>query len=422
VTLVIGVLVALVLAVLVFLAVRNWGELEQKATWFSFVAHLLSAGGQLAMVRFYYSGGDMVHYLRSGSRLVSLMERDFARLAPEVLALTFRTGDVRLPTMETFMAGSPTGSMMGLTAWAEWLVGGNALAVCVVFAGAALLGKVALYRAFRSRIDEGRRPAAVAACLLVPSLVFWSSGVLKEAVAIAGFGTMVLGLALVLEKRLLLGLLAAVVGAVLVHLVKPYILAAFAGAGTLWLVSAQAAARGRDLQGRHVVLGIGAALLGLFAVGQILPQFSIAELGSALDRLQTIGQRVTGGSGYSLGGADASLPSQLALAPLALLTALFRPLLIESSSVLIAAGALETTVFLVLAVRGVARRGSRATVALVLGDPELLFSLMFVLLFGVAVGLASTNLGSLARYRIPLLPFFVFLLLCINRDDPGTQT
>jgi hypothetical protein len=46
-----------------------------------------------------------------------------------------------------------------------------------------------------------------------------------------------------------------------------------------------------------------------------------------------------------------------------------------------------------------------------------------VLLFGMAVGLTTTNLGTLSRYRMPLVPFFAALLVLFMDADkrvPGT--
>jgi len=37
--------------------------------------------------------------------------------------------------------------------------------------------------------------------------------------------------------------------------------------------------------------------------------------------------------------------------------------------------------------------------------------LIFSIVFGFAVGFTSYNFGALARYKIPVMPFFSFLLL-----------
>jgi hypothetical protein len=48
-------------------------------------------------------------------------------------------------------------------------------------------------------------------------------------------------------------------------------------------------------------------------------------------------------------------------------------------------------------------------------EPFLVFCVVFVITFGIAVGLTSTNLGTLSRYRSPILPFFAVLLLVLGR-------
>jgi len=53
-------------------------------------------------------------------------------------------------------------------------------------------------------------------------------------------------------------------------------------------------------------------------------------------------------------------------------------------------------------------------------DPNILFCMVFSLTFAFAVGISTFNFGTLARYKIPLLPFYALALICIanyeNRD------
>ena len=43
----------------------------------------------------------------------------------------------------------------------------------------------------------------------------------------------------------------------------------------------------------------------------------------------------------------------------------------------------------------------------------ILFSLIFSIAFAFAVGVSTYNFGTLVRYKIPLLPFFVVALILI---------
>ena len=46
----------------------------------------------------------------------------------------------------------------------------------------------------------------------------------------------------------------------------------------------------------------------------------------------------------------------------------------------------------------------------------LTFCAVFVLTFAVAVGLSTLNLGTLSRYRIPMMPFFTVLLFVLGQQ------
>jgi hypothetical protein len=74
--------------------------------------------------------------------------------------------------------------------------------------------------------------------------------------------------------------------------------------------------------------------------------------------------------------------------------------------------ALENGVFLLLSLRAVVQVLSvRGGVRTVVRAPLFLSSMLFVLFFSLAVGLATPNLGTISRYRLPALPFLVGVLV-----------
>ena len=50
---------------------------------------------------------------------------------------------------------------------------------------------------------------------------------------------------------------------------------------------------------------------------------------------------------------------------------------------------------------------------IILTNPEVQFCLIFSLIFAFAVGFTSYNFGTLARYKIPLMPFYFIALFII---------
>jgi hypothetical protein len=403
-------------ALLASLCSRGFSARERKWVAAALVMHVAFACAQVLVTVDFYGHGDMLSYFGYGELLARMMERDPLRVIPEVTALLLHK-PYRLPLAITG-AGSSTGSMTALGAWSFYLLGPSKYATCIVFAMWSLSGKIAMYRVFRANLDPAFRFTAAVATLFVPSFVFWSAGLVKEAVAVGGFGWSLLGAHLwIREDRPVSGLALLVAGAFPVLLIKPYILFPFALAGGSWLYWARSIKQGR-FRVRPVyfvaagILGIG----GIVLLGHYFPQYALESLTTRTAELQQIGRTHRGGSSYELGSEiPTTLAGQFAYAPAALASSLFRPAFFEVHNVLMLANALETTALTLLFAYILLRRNVGSIRRQVAGQPFLVFCVVFVMAFGIAVGLASSNLGTLSRYRSPLLPFFVVLLLVLRR-------
>jgi len=246
---------------------------------------------------------------------------------------------------------------------------------------------------------------------------------LKEPVVMAMMGPMVLSLHWLATKHrrgLALGIL--VLGAVVTAMVKAYVLMALSiSAATFYLWGRLLS---RDNPALKPFAIITAAALGLGGLVLGARYFAKTEEGAA-DTLATQRQKgylVEGGSNFSLEGVEdpgtrsaetRSVARELALVPLALATALFRPFIFEAKNGVQAINALETTMILVLLIQTIRRRKWRAVVDQVLRSPVLMFCLVFVMALSLGTGLSSTNLGTLSRYRSPMTPFLFALLLVL---------
>jgi len=100
----------------------------------------------------------------------------------------------------------------------------------------------------------------------------------------------------------------------------------------------------------------------------------------------------------------------------ALFTALFRPLLLEARSLTTAINAVETTLVILVILRSWVIAGPRRLWRLVMRSPALAFCLVYTLGLALGVGLGTTNLGTLSRYRMPLMPFFAVVLVAWMRE------
>jgi len=400
------------------------GLSQRERNWVaaSFLMHLGFASAQVPLALSFYGGGDIFHYFAYGEILAQMMERDPLHVVPEVTSLLLQQ-QVRLP-LTIMGAGTSTGSMSALAAWSFYLLGPSKYATCIAFGMLSLTGKIAIYRVFRANLDPAfRLPAAIGA-LFVPSFVFWSSGLVKEAVAVAGFGWNLLGLSLwIREGRVRLGGAIMAAGVLPILLIKPYILLPVALAGGSWYYWARSRSRGRvrirpASFAVAAVLGVG----GIVLMGHYFPEYALDNFAARTSHFQGLSRGhsgLRGGSHFTLTGeVPSTFLGQLVYAPAALLTSLFRPSLFEVRNLLMLANAVETTVLTILFLRILVTRNLGNVRRQIADNPFLVFCLVFVAAFGMAVGLASSNLGTLSRYRCPILPFFVVLLAVLGKPQP----
>lgn len=400
--------------------IRRFAPDERQLLWWSFVAHQVAALANIWITKFYYGYGDMMSYYRFGLVAADRLRADFWAMAPRLFGLILhRTDPIPIP-LETF--GTSTGSMQGVAAFSMYVFFDSLHATCALIAVAAFVSKVLLYLIVREEIpDIPRRPLLVA-CTLLPSALFWSCSLLKEPIAMIGLLVAIYGWhQFVNGRRRLLAATMVGVGCFDVILIKGYIFPALGIAAGVWHLARRLREQRGDIvfkAGHVVIVGVAAVAL-VAATGALLPQFGADVLSDQLAGLQSVGASIEGGSNYSLGLSAGSPASQAVLAPLGLLTALFRPLLLEVNAPIVLASALEMTLFLVGAVLVLLRRGILSSFSELIRRPFLSFCAMFVLIFGTCVGLATTNMGTLARYRMPLTPFFAVLLLALIARAPA---
>lgn len=95
--------------------------------------------------------------------------------------------------------------------------------------------------------------------------------------------------------------------------------------------------------------------------------------------------------------------------PQAVVVTLFRPFPWEARKVIVALSALEALLFLYLTLRVLIKKGTKFFS--LLKDPNLVFFLIFSLIFAFAVGISAYNFGTLSRYKIPCMPFYAAMLM-----------
>ncbi|MDP2270227.1 MAG: hypothetical protein Q8K32_05795 [Archangium sp.] len=403
---------------------------EAKILNAAFALHLASGFGQVLLTQYYFGGGDMTGYFQTGVPMADAMRADFGTFFPAVVEGFFRVEELSAP-VEFMAGGGSTQSMSAIAILLLFGLGNSLYAAVLTLSIGSYLSKVLLYEAIAQDFAPPLRRYALIGATLLPTAAFWSCGLLKEPVVMCMIGPAVLGLRWLSNGHRRGAAIVMVVGsAVVISVIKPYVLMALsiaAGLFYFWsrLFSNEAAALKPFALITAVAVGSGGFVLG----NRFFTKAENDDASKSFSRQRQVGANVEGGSNFSIEGApregeevvDRGFAGELALAPFALFTALFRPLIFEARNAVQLANALEATLLLVMFLQIVRERGLRGLFNAVRGSPTLLFCATFTLALALGTGLASTNMGTLSRYRAPMMPFFFVLLMVLRNEKAALR-
>lgn len=395
---------------------RSFGKHEFRIVWFSFLLHSVSAVGQVVYTLYIYRGGDMLLYHDLGAVVAQQIRDDF-RYLPDLLSLALQQPGHRF--FWVIGAGSSTGTMVALSGSMEFLVGHSLVAKCLIFALTAFVGKLIFYRGFKQFLPTHLQTRALIAIMMLPSAVFWSSGIVKESVTITGLGFFFFGFLFLLRRRSLsfVPVLSLVVGTFLISLTKTYVFVVLAISCGLWIGMDRLRKKNKRfvLKFKHILL-LTITAVGIFALIQkVYPEYSLEEVSRETATLQNSYRQLGGGSNVTLTKVEETqgIRGQVINMPVAFISTLFRPFIFEVRNVAMLINAFETTAILSIILWLLYTMGPRTIWKRIRGEPLLLFALVYTLIFAIALGLAAPNLGTLSRYRTPMLPIFWLLLLLL---------
>jgi hypothetical protein len=400
---------------------------ERKLLTRSFIAHLAAGIGLILVYSFYYEGGDIMAYHLFGLPISDAIGSDPTLVLPEVWNL-FVHQEYRLP-IEPLGRGS-TGTMQAITVVIMFLFQNSLYATALFLTVLSYLSKVMIYRSLRSDFHESLHEKVLFASVLSPTAIVWTSAILKEPIIMICLGPAMIGLKWLLEGRKLPTAFALVfLASSVILLTKPYVLIALALSGGVWIFWGRTLRSGRDIivKPAYFVISIAVVILGFTVISKYVPNLSPDKVAETMQQQRRVSSKEAGGSNFYLDGPDGpgpaastSIASQLALAPLAVATALFRPVIFESASPLQFLNAIEMTWLTILFVQMIRKNGWLGVLNKSLKNPALMFSLVFVLVIAIGTGLSTANLGTLSRYRAPMMPFFLLMLLILqDRVVPG---
>lgn len=260
------------------------------------------------------------------------------------------------------------------------------------------------------------------AFLFLPSVVFWSSGLLKDPLTLGALGWLFSSAYyLTIEKNSILrNSIFVFISAIIIFNIKVYILLAVLPPIILWVFREQSAKIKNKtlrllLKPIFLIIGGGLAYLGGSTLTEGDSRYDIEKIGERTQiNYYYLSKQMRTASAYDIDPFDGSLESFIKVAPQAINVAIFRPYVWEAANIFMLLSAIEASLFIVLTVKLLWQIGIFKTLKLTSQIPLVTFSIIFSLIFAFAVGSNSGNFGTLVRYKIPLMPFFLAGLLIMH--------
>lgn len=272
----------------------------------------------------------------------------------------------------------------------------------VVTAFLSLTGLLGLYHGL-VRVAPGRERLLAAATFLIPSVVFWASGVIKESLLFFGIGLLVYQVDRLLNGRIRWrDPLLLAFNVVMLFFLKFYVLLSLLPALVL-LVWARKSLR--PALGIKILLLYGILIITGLNLQHVLPGWDILGV-------LTMKQRDFVGLAIQMDSGSFVMPPELLLpdvwlfikqAPYALSIALAGPLIHASGGALGLVSAGENLgLLLFIAICIYFRRPWREV------DKPMLAAIgLYVLMLGLVIGWTTPVMGAVVRYRTPMLPFLL---------------
>ena len=375
----------------------------------------------------YYGGGDTVDYFQGTTALTNVMTEDFDAFYSIVFENELE------PNWYAF------NNETGYPAWHIWrdtssfsvsrysvifsLLGFKSFFVTSLLTAAfTYIGMWKLYRLFTINYPDTKK--ALAICILfMPSLLFWGSGIMKDSYVLAAACWFSYNFyhVFITRKKIFLNALLLIINISIIMTLKPYIILSLLPGALLWLNNAYLKQVSSTFIKMMAVPILGVIILGggffLYRnMGSLMGDYG--NIDQAVEKAQIIQQDLLreeqyGGNNYNLGEIDGTAGGMTTIAPLAIFTALYRPLFFEIGSPMMVISAFENTVLLLLTFILIFKTSPRKMIRTILREPLLLYSIFFSLLLAFGVGMASTNFGALSRYKIPFMPFYFSALYLI---------
>lgn len=412
-------LVYLTLMVLILYLFRS----SKQESYYKFLIPAFSikvvGGLAFALIYIYYYGfGDTFLYFEGSKVLSDLMvtsPSDYFRLLASGEGANIPADLVRVSSTISYSRTYEEWVMVKLLSPITLLSFKSYLVLTLFMSTISFVGSWKLLRVFLDIIPSKPKLAFIAT-FLIPSVIFWGGGVMKDTFTLFAINYLIYCLYFTLFKRQFkfkLIVICLLCFALILGL-KAYVALAFVPAVLLGVYALFLS----RITSKFLTRITGPVLFALLLIGSYYSLSLVSETTEKYSQekleVQVRGfhtwHTTVGGSAYNLGEVEYTPVGVASKVPAALNVTYFRPYVWEARNPVVAIGALESLVFFVVFL--IVLFQHRTKIIKRIKEVPMLFAMfVYCLVFGFAVGFTSYNFGALARYKIPVMSLFAFILI-----------
>lgn len=374
--------------------------------------------------QFYYEGGDTFNYFDKGSKYIW---EAFWDSPAKALQLMFANGEYNPETFEyaseiIYYNDLPSYFVVRVASFFDLFTFHTYSATAILFAVFSFSGLWAMYMVFYRMLPKMHLQLAIA-IFFIPSVFFWGSGILKDTITLGALGWAVYAFAeiFMFKRNFLLGSVLLGFSFFMIYEIKIYILLCLVPALMIWFYMAKIG-KIRNLVLKTMILPFTIVLLvfgGYYSVkfiGEENHRYKLERLSYTAEStarwLSYVSEKQEG-SGYTLGDFDYSANGILRKTPAAIWVTLFRPYLWEAKNLVMFFAAVESLLLLIFTVVVIVSIILKKRIAVLFSNPIVVFCLIFSITFAFAIGLSTYNFGTLVRYKIPMMPFYLIAMFIL---------
>ncbi len=382
-----------------------------------FILKLLAGIGVYGLYTYYYDSetADIYKYYNSGVQIYNSTENnfdDYLRIVtgiqidmPHIKDRYFPVGYWSREYDYGLFVDNKT--MIRFHALLCLISQGNIYLHIVIMAFLSFLGAFALFKALIT-INDANRYLLLFAATLIPSALFWTSGMLKEGLVMFSMGLMFYYFVKLMNKINFFDLLLFVLFAALLFISKIYILPALVPALVFLFIT-------KKMRKRHQIIAFFSVLIFysvfvLFSSNIIGYDIIRTVAGKQNDFINHANLIEENGSTIVLERLKPTAVSIIKNTPTAILNSFLRPYPTEINSVLMFLAFIENLFVLCLIVIMIFYFKKFNTQRF----RFVLFSVLIIIVFYTLVGLSTPNIGAIVRYKVPVLPFLLASIFCLT--------